>query len=501
MSTTAPEPRTYGGWRLPKSPGIMGFDLLSSVVLLGACIVCIFTLLLGGFLAMIAIAALCAMVLAVLVTKDRHHRSGLKRIANRVSWQQARFNGSQHYRSGPLGKSRWGTYQLPGLLANTKLHEYSDAWGQLFAILELPTKGHYSITFKVEPEGSSLVDHEQQDQWVGRYAAVLKRLGDEPGLIAAQITVETAPDTGARLRRHVQRRIDADAPEVAKAMLRDVMETYPAGAASVKVWIAFTFNSMVHGKRLKVDEFADEIKPRLRHVGEQFHGTGVGRARALNAQQLCELVRSAYNPSVAADLDEANLSGQPIPLRWHDVGPAGAEAYWDAYAHDDALSMTWAMSIAPRGVVYHSILQKLLEPNRHVARKRVTMLYRVLDPATSARTVDADVRSAITAATATKRPRATHTQELRLATQTAEEEARGAGLIDYALMVTATVDGNDAAARKVAQVTVENLGATARLMLRPLTGSQDAAFVGALPLGVALPEYTAIPRQIRRLTQ
>jgi len=215
----------------------MGFDLLSSVVLLGACIVCIFTLLLGGFLAMIAMATLCAIVLAVLVTKDRHHRSGLKRIVNRVSWQQARINGSQHYRSGPLGKTRWGTFQLPGLLANTKLHEYSDAWGQRFAILELPTKGHFSITFKVEPEGSSLVDQAQQHQWVGRYAAVLKRLGDEPGLVAAQITVETAPDTGARLRRHVQRRIDADAPEVAKAMLRDVMESYPAGAASVKVWI------------------------------------------------------------------------------------------------------------------------------------------------------------------------------------------------------------------------------------------------------------------------
>ena len=67
-------------------------------------------------------------------------------------------------------------------------------------------------------------------------------------------------------------------------------------------------------------------------------------------------------------------------------------------------------------------------------------------------------------------------------------------------MVTATVDGNDATARQVARATVETLGQTGRLMLRPLYGSQDSAFVGALPIGVALPEYMAVPREIRRLT-
>ncbi|MGH2930844.1 MAG: SCO6880 family protein [Solirubrobacteraceae bacterium] len=224
MSTSPPaEPRTYGGWRIPKSPGIMGLDLLSSAVLMCALIACIFTLLATGFFAAIGMGAVWSIALAVLITKDQHGRSGLERVSNRVAWQQAKFGGSQHSRSGPSGKARWGTFQLPGLLANTKLHEYSDAWGQRFAILELPTKGHYSITFRVEPEGSSLVDEAQVDQWVGNYAGVLKALGDEPGLIAAQITVETAPDTGARLRRHVEARIDPNAPEVAKAMLQDVM--------------------------------------------------------------------------------------------------------------------------------------------------------------------------------------------------------------------------------------------------------------------------------------
>jgi hypothetical protein len=283
-------------------------------------------------------------------------------------------------------------------------------------------------------------------------------------------------------------------------MLWDTVNAYAAGSNDVRMWVALTFSSLVHGKRMRVDEFAQEIKPRLRALGEQFHGAGVGGARALTAQQLCELVRGAYNPSAAELIEDAHLAGHPVPLSWSEVGPAGHETFWDCYAHDDALSVTWAMTGAPRGVVHSNILQKLLEPSRQVARKRVTLVYRVIDPATAARTVDSDVKAAQTAATSSKRPKAAQVHELRLASQTAEEEARGAGLIDFAVLVTATVDGNDPGARKIAKATVENLGATARLMLRELTGSQDSAFAGALPLGLALPEYTRVPREVRRLT-
>jgi hypothetical protein len=501
MSTTTPEPRTYGGWRLPRSPGIAGLDLASSAVLVLVLVSSVLALLAGGLLAGFVLGAIGMACFAVMARKDRHHRSGLQRLVSRLAWQQTKFGGSGQYRSGPTGKARWGTFQLPGVLASTRLHEYTDAWGQPFAILELPAKGHYSITFRLEPEGSSLVDRADQDTWLARYAAVLKQLGDEPGLIAAQITVETAPDTGARLRRYVQDRIDENAPALARTMLSQVTGSYSAGAASVEVWAAFTFSASRHGKRLKIDEFAAEIRPRLRHLGEQFHGTGVGGARVLTAQELCELVRSAYNPSAAVDLETARLAGEPAPLRWSDVGPAGADACWDCYVHDEAVSITWAMSLAPAGVVYHNVLKRLLEPSPGVARKRVSLVYRVIDPGTSAQIVDADVRSAITAATSTKRPTAASQHQLRLAQQTAEEVARGGGLIDFGLLVTATVDGDDAGARQDAKVTIDGLGASTSLLLRVLTGSQDSAFVGTLPLGVALPEYTAVPRSIRRLAQ
>ena len=81
------------------------------------------------------------------------------------------------------------------------------------------------------------------------------------------------------------------------------------------------------------------------------------------------------------------------------------------------------------------------------------------------------------------------------AAATASEEASGAGLVDFGMLVTATVNSQgelpDAAA------VVDNLAASARITLRPVYGSQDSAFAAALPLGLVLPKHLKVPAQVR----
>ena len=161
--------------------------------------------------------------------------------------------------------------------------------------------------------------------------------------------------------------------------------------------------------------------------------------------------------------------------------------------------MTWAMTGAPRGEVHSNILARLLAPSRQVARKRVSILYRIIDPGVAARQVEADKRSADFRANG-KRPSQRALRDQREAAVTAQEEARGAGLIDFAMLVTATVEGSDPQALAVAQATVENLAATARISLRRLYGSQDSAFAGSLPLGLVLGEYLKVPKTVRKVT-
>ena len=76
--------------------------------------------------------------LASTLMKDRHGQSGLQRVFLRAGWWWTRSGGSHVYRSGPLGRAKWGSYQLPGVLAKTKLAEFADAWGQPFGVLEMP---------------------------------------------------------------------------------------------------------------------------------------------------------------------------------------------------------------------------------------------------------------------------------------------------------------------------------------------------------------------------
>ena len=122
------------------------------------------------------------MVLGLLAFKDRHQTTTAERAGKWLTWALARRRGLHLYRSGPVSHVPWGTHQLPGLLAASELSEWTDSWGRPFALLRVPSTGHYSVIFATEPDGASLVDPEQVDQWVAQWGAWLASLSSEPGL-------------------------------------------------------------------------------------------------------------------------------------------------------------------------------------------------------------------------------------------------------------------------------------------------------------------------------
>ncbi len=489
--------RTYGNWRRPRSAGIGRLGLLGTGVLMAGIVVVILAVATAGLLAAMVLLAVLGVGLGSLMIADGHGKTGLQLLGVRVGWGRARSSGAHLYRSGPLGRTRWGTFQLPGLLAASRLSEARDSWDRPFAVLELPAVGHFSVVFAIEPDGASLVDQEQIDVWVARWGEWLASLGDEAGVIAAAVTVETAPDTGQRLRRQVEGRIDPNAPAVAQQVLREIVDSYPLGSATIRAWVALTFAASTRGRRRSSDEFARELATRLPGLSQRLHGTGAGVARPVAAQELCEIVRCAYDPDAGRVIEDAYTAGAIPKLTWTDVGPAAAESSWGCYRHDGAVSVSWAMSAAPRGEVHSTVLWKLLAAHREIARKRVSLLYRVLDPAVAARIVEADKRNADFRVNSAQRPSEHALREQRSALATAQEEARGAGLVDFGLIVTATVEGNEPQRLAEAEAAVENLAATARLTLRKLYGSQDSAFAAGLPLGLVLGRHLKVPQQVR----
>ena len=502
--TTSYVPRTYGNWRRPTSAGLGAMGVLGTAVLLAGLVVVIGTLAVGGLLPAAGVAAVLGLVLAAATVRDRHHRSGIQRLATRLRWARARHSGAHLYRSGPVGRIPGGSFRLPGLAAASTVSEWVDTAGRPFALIVHPATRHATVVLVTEPEGGSLVDEEQIDLWVARWGSWLAALGHEPGLAAASVTVETAPDYGLRVRSEVQTHLEEQAPDRARAMLTEVVRTAAIGSATVASYVALTYSTAgrTGGRRRLVDDIVRQIAARLPGMAADLQAAGAGNVRPAGSQELAEMTLRAYDPMVRPLFDAAHTAGVAPPLRWADTGPVAAQAGWGWYRHDGSVSVTWSMTAAPRGEVFSSVLADLLGPHPDVDHKRVTLLYRPVEPAVAAKLVERDKRNATFRASSSARPSARIVREQGAAELAAEEEARGAGLVGFGMLVTATVADIEAlddarGAVTLARSAVDNLAATARIRLRPVYGSQDTAFAAALPLGLLSEAYATVPREFR----
>jgi hypothetical protein len=153
------------------------------------------------------------------------------------------------------------------------------------------------------------------------------------------------------------------------------------------------------------------------------------------------------------------------------------------------------MTGAPRGSVNSSVLSRLLAPHGDIDRKRISLLYRPMDSARAAAVVERDQNNANVRITSGTRPSARALVDARSAVQTAQEEAQGAGLVNFGMVVTATVTDRERLPDAVAAI--EQTSGTARVLLRRAYGAQDTAFAASLPLGLVLPKHSMVPSEIK----
>ena len=487
---------TYGNYRRPASPGLWGLPLIPTVLGISSIIGLVVIIMALGPLAGIAFLVLMAPIIFVVLKPDHTGEAPIRRLGARAGWRLSRRAGNHHYRSGPLSHIPKGTYALPGLLAPTVLSEAEDAFGRPFALLHHRRVNHLTIVFESEPDGAALVDQDDVDQRVAAYAYWLSSLSQQPDLLGAQVSIETSPDPGTRLTHAINGRLDAHAPDVARQTLEQIAREYPAGSADLKGRVALTYNMLTgSGKRQTAADIARRLAGELGEMTQQLHAAGAGIPSPVDAQRLCEIVQSAYNPRAADVFEAARASGQIAELDWANAGPVRAEARDDSYWHDGAESITWAMTQAPRGEVRETVLSRLIAPHPNIARKRLTMLYRVISPGDAASMVNSDLRTAEGRVTSARRATARAEADLAAARATEKEEARGASLLNFGMLITATVLEHEQLAD--ARIAMTQLAPTARIAIRPVWGSQDSAFTAALPLGLFLPAHLLIPAGLR----
>ncbi|MFD0855114.1 SCO6880 family protein, partial [Actinomadura adrarensis] len=294
MTSDYQEP-TYGNWRKPVSPGIGRLGLAGTLLLLVGMILVTFVAMLSALAALVS-AMLLGLVMLPLIIQDRHGRTALQAMTARVNWWWGLSQGWHLYRSGPLSVIPHGSCRLPGLLAKSRLVEGRDSYGRPFALVMIPSTKHYTAVFECNADGAALVDRQQIDSWVAHWGSWLAALAYEPGLVAASVTIETAPDLGHRLKEEVHAHIDPNAPELARAALEEIVWNYPVGSARVSTRIAVTYAALPHpgGRRRDEEAMVREIGMRIPGLIAGLEMTGAGSAHPMSAEQLARAVRVAY---------------------------------------------------------------------------------------------------------------------------------------------------------------------------------------------------------------
>lgn len=492
------QPNVFGNISKPRRSGILGLSLGQSMLGVPIVLVMIALIVNQHILAAVVLVLVSIVAAALVKVGVREGRSIYGRTMLRFA-QRKKVRTKRHvYLSGPTGFTPTGDTRLPGLMAKSTLSEHADTYGTTFGMIRLSSRGHhnYSVVLQAFPEGENLLDQEQVDSRVAHWASWLTQRGLDEGIRGASVTVESAPDSGLRLQTLLAKNHRDDTPEFARKVIDEFAEAGVSGAPQLSVWVTLTFDGRrIDGKAgdRGSEEMAEEIGTKLPAILSAIGMAGAGAVRPCSAQDIVDFTRSAYDPTTASAIEEAQANGG-TGLRWEDAGPSFAVDAFDYYRHDRAFSKTWTMYEGPRGSFMANSVQRLTAPTEGALRKRVTFLYRPIPADQTTHVVEREQKDALFAGSQT-RISARAKQRLAEAQKTAQEEAMGSGMTRFGLIITVSVA--EAEQLRRFDRLVPGLVSNAKLRVRPALANQAVAFQAGLPLGMVLPDHMVIPEELR----
>lgn len=489
MSTDEARVRTYGGWRRSRGMGLLGLGTLQTFIVLVAIITMIISATIN-LRAFVVAGPLGVLVVAGNVLKW----DGVPimyGVRERLRWLTGSTRARTAYRGGVMaaGEHAW---QLPGVLAPTKLLTVRDRHGGDFAVVHNKRLGTMTATLRCAATSTWLVDTETASNWVANWGSWLASLGYLPMVKFVSITVDSAPDQGSRLAEYVASRAVPNAPASARRVLQQLVELSPAASADVETRVSITFApDAAPSKPKNIPEALEEISRALPGLQDGLGACGLTVLSRATATDLMSMVRSAFEPASRGDLNRylsrLGPNEENDVLDWQTAGPVSADETRGQYVHEGAVSVSWAWHEAPRQRVHADVLSRLLGPGQHP--KRVSLLYRPFAAGEAARVVEREVNAADfrTAYNRAKKrdESARDLADRERALRNAREEATGAGVGLLSLFVTVTVFDEADLGKAISDV--ESRADVGKIRLRRMWSSQAAGFATTLPCGVCPP--------------
>ena len=467
----------YGGWRRSTSVGIGSLNTGPTVTLVASIVLPVLLAAVAGPATLLATGPVGAVLIALVVWR-RHGMPVLSYLTGRVRWQLAAMRGETEYRAPWLPAPQ--SLDLPGLAAPTRLLAVEDTGRQsTVGLVWNQRTGWMTGTVLLSPAGMLLAPASTVSSSVAAWGDTLARMADEDLIRAASVTIQVTPSSGQAVSDHVAERLDPAAPRFAKQTVAELVARSPRASAQLAAWMSIVVDPSRAPERPTDPAMA--AAETLRAIDSvDLAGTGTDVLRRATPDDVKRLVLGGFRP---ADMDAP--AAQIADLVWHEVGPVAATDGYEEYRHDGWISASWVLREAPRRAVPYDVLLRLIAPGQFT--RRVTLAYRVLPTDEAATVVERQINATEARAEYRRRTQRTATHRERVdaqhAERSAQEEAVGAGMVQWSIYVTTTVSDEEqlpAARREVEKAA----RAAAGLRLRPAFGAQSAALALGLPLGI-----------------
>jgi hypothetical protein len=426
-------------------------------------------------LALVGVLVVCA------VTVRIGGSTAAEAMTRRFRFTTARAKGWTEL-SGGLLTEHPRRHDLPGPLAPLVALDTDDGRGGRQALILDRHTGTLSAVLRCAPAGLDLADRGAGDEWVACWGAWLADLGHRPVIRHVAVTVDSGAAAPAEMD-YVRARLSPDAPPVAAALMHELIELAPSTSARTDTRVTVTLDPSRAAPR-PTDLLASvaEVTRWLPGLEAGLSSCGVAVLGRESISGLTARVRSAFDP---VSRDEIARQSEAHQLRhWAQAGPIAANETWDAYQHDSGLSVSWALSEAPRQAVSARVLVPLLAPGPY--SRRVSLLYLPYPADQAAARVESEITAGQMRRAWAQRTRRDETQRDRddrdRAMQAAREEAEGAGVGRLTVYVSTTV--TDPGELPGAIADVEQRAGAAKLRLRRLWGAQSAGFAASLGVGL-----------------
>lgn len=468
--------------RLTRRGLLMGLSLPQVIVLGVGAAALVGALYLAGGKGLLLAGPVCG-VCALLVWVPIGGRKAIEWIPLAGHWALRAFLGQTVYRWRVTKPRPAGTLALPGDAA--ALRQYLDPETGAVMVHD-PHRATLTAIVEVRHPSFILLDPDEQQRRVSTWGRVLSTVCRSGRIARLQVLERTVPDSGTGLEQWWAAHGTDDGSWVARTYQELIERAGPTAERHVTT-LSLSLDMKAATRAIRsagrgMRGAAAVLRAEMRTLTSALRAADLTPSEWYTLGQLAVMLRSAYDPAIAATLERSNL-GQELAT----AGPVAVEESWDRLRSDSAHHVVLWVSEWPRSQVYPGFLAPILLSSG--MRRAFTLVYDPVRADQAAR----DIRRKKTGylSDAAQRAKvgqiedAEQSAEYRDVLQQEADLIAGHGVLRYVGLIALSAPSTDELDAAVAAI--EQAAIQASCETRRLVGQQAQSFTAAaLPLARGL---------------